>query len=186
MLKKGALSINEKIYLSNKTLIDAKDLKIGDKILSLKILDDEINDIVDIYKKYIIENKPIENFELVESEIYSVDIINEKTTGFIELNENPIKNSQYICVDCTKEPSHKFLLREAYMIPLIDSEYKTKIRKLNPLFSTEELNSLKIFTDYEYIKKQNKEYYKESINLDIINGHFYFTEYFIVFAGNGN
>lgn len=181
----GSLSINEKIYLSNKTLVEVKNLKVGDKILSLKVKDDEIKDIVDIYKKYIVENEPIKNFEISESEVYSVYINNEKTTPFIELNKFPINHYKYIAVDYTSNFSKNFILREAYMLTLIDDEHKRKIRKLNPLFSTENLENLEIFIDYDYSKNKNKEYHDSSIKIDIVDGHFYFTENFVVFAGNG-
>lgn len=182
----GSLSINEKIYLSNKTLIEVKNLKVGDKILSLKVKDDEIKDIVDIYKKYIIQNKPIENFEISESEVYSISINNEKTTPFIELNKSPINHYKYIAIESYKSSfTPDFILQDAYTLNFIGDEYKRKIKKLNPLFSTENLENLKIFIDYDYNKNKNKEYHDSSTKIDIIDGHFYFTENFVVFAGNG-
>jgi hypothetical protein len=181
----GSLSINEKIYLSNKTLVEVKNLKVGDKILSLKVKDDEIKDIVDIYKKYIIQNKPIENFEVSESEVYSISINNEKITPFIELNKSPINHYKYIAVDYKTRFASDFMLQNAYTLNIIDEEYKRKIRKLNPSFSTENLENLEIFIDYDYSKNKNKEYHDSSIKIDIADGHFYFTENFVIFAGNG-
>lgn len=179
----GSLSINEKIYLSNKTLIEVKNLKVGDKILSLKIKDDEIKDIVDIYKKYIIQNKPIENFEVSESEVYSISINNKKTTPFIELNKSSINHYKYIAVESRFVSN--FILQNAYILNFISDEYKRKIKKLNPIFSTENLENLEIFIDYDYNKNKNKEYHDSSIKIDIVDGHFYFTENFVIFAGNG-
>jgi hypothetical protein len=187
MFPNGAISIDEKIYLSNKTLINAKDLKVGDKILSLKILDSEIYDFIDIYNKYIALPNLIKKFELCEAQVYSIFINESDSTNFIELNKNPIKNSQYIGINNILHQENiinSFILMESYIATLVNTS--DKIIKLNPFFSTEQLNVLNIFSDYDFNKTKNKEYKKSSIALNIVGGHFYFTENFVVFSGSSN
>lgn len=56
----GSLPIGTKIYLENKKLINIEKLKVGDKLLSLKVDDVEINNANDFYLKYVAQNNNIE------------------------------------------------------------------------------------------------------------------------------
>ena len=49
----SSLSFLDKVYLSDGTLSFVKDLKVGDKVLSIKVTQEGIKDVSDIFTKII-------------------------------------------------------------------------------------------------------------------------------------
>jgi hypothetical protein len=180
----GAIPLNEKIYLSNKTLVNAEDLKIGDKILSLKILDEDIKDSTDFYEKYIKEEKRVDKFELSEATVYSVYLDKESRGKFVKTGNQFIHHGQYIAVGefWTDKNIPIFGFYKSWTIPHLSNLDNLKILKLKENFTTYNLEELKIF-DYQDFDSTEELLEGNSFSINIVGGHFYFTENFILFAG---
>lgn len=180
----GAIPLSEKIYLSNKTLVNAEDLKVGDKVLSLKILDEDIKDSIDFYEKYIKEEKQVDNFELSEATVYSVYLDKESRGKFVKIGNQFIHHGQYIAAgqffEGTNAPIFGFY--KSWTIPHLSNLDNVKILKLKKDFSTLDLDQLKIF-DYQDFDSTEELLESDSVSINIVGGHFYFTENFILFAG---
>lgn len=179
----GAIPLSEKIYLSNKTLVNAEDLKVGDKVLSLKILDEDIKDSIDFYEKYIKEKKQIDNFELSEATVYSVYLDRESRGKFLKIGNQFIHHGQYIAASYSEEENSPiFGFFRSWNISHVKNSNNLKILKLKKDFSTLDLEELKIF-DYQDFDSTEELLESDSVSINIVGGHFYFTENFILFAG---
>lgn len=184
----GAIPLSEKIYLSNKTLVNAEDLKVGDKVLSLKILDEDIKDSIDFYEKYIKEKKQVDNFQLSEATVYSVYLDKESRGKFVKMGNQFVHHGQYIATSMPEgrvfsKESHPILdFYKSWTVPHIKGLTNIKIVKLKKDFSTLDLEELKIF-DYQDFDSTEELLESNSFSINIVGGHFYFTENFILFAG---
>ena len=200
MLTFGSISPKEKIYLADKTLVDPKELKIGDKVLSLKIKQDGINNISDIFENIIdTDNRIIYNYEICEAIVFSAQI--EENTNFVNFNNNKIKDSQFIAttpynkkgiknyqqyVDTNRQLDIKpFMISNMKELNVAKNssgkDFSFKIKKINKdftpdlfnLFKEEEINNIGISNN------------GISYSLSLLGGHFYFTQNFIVLAEAG-
>ena len=72
MFYNSSLPISEKIYLSDGSLSYVNDLKVGDKVLSIKVTQDGIEDVSDIFTKIIAGDRIVHEYELCEASIYSL------------------------------------------------------------------------------------------------------------------
>jgi hypothetical protein len=198
MLTFGSLPPTEKIYLADKTLVTAQELKIGDKILSLKITQNGINNISDIFTNIIDNNNRIVyDYEICEATVFSSQI--EERSNYIRFNKNKIKGSQYIITNPYAlkgiQNFEEYLEKrktstiDPFMISNLDevkfmASYNTRdltLRKINKDFLPD-LSDL-----FKEIEIQKFELEKTAISyaLTLLNGHFYFTENFIVLAEAG-
>jgi len=184
----GAIPLSEKIYLSNKTLVNAEDLKVGDKVLSLKILDEDIKDSIDFYEKYIKEKKQVDNFQLSEATVYSVYLDKESRGKFVKMGNQFVHHGQYIATAMSegkvfsKENPPILDFYKSWTVPHIKGLTNIKIVKLKKDFSTLDLEEFKIF-DYQDFDSTEELLESNSFSINIVGGHFYFTENFILFAG---
>lgn len=186
----GAIPLSEKIYLSNKTLVNIEDLKVGDKILSLKVLDNNIKDSIDFYEKYIKKEKQVDNFELSEATVYSVYLDKESKGKFVKMGNQFVHHGQYIAAgqfsDIELKDEEKnipiFGFYKSWTIPHLSNLDDLKILKLKQNFSTDDEENLKIF-DYQDFDSTEELLESDSASINIVGGHFYFTENFILFAG---
>lgn len=178
----GAIPLNEKIYLSNKTLINIEDLKVGDKLFSLEVIDKDIKDSIDFYDKYIVPGKEIENFKLTEAEVYSVYFEKQNRGKFIKVIDQFIHHGQYIAASWPNGDNNKFGFYKSWSFAHQNTD-GLKILKLKSNFSTEDLEKLKIF-DYQDFNNLEEELLEDnSASINIVGGHCYFTENFVLFAG---
>jgi hypothetical protein len=203
MLINASLPITEKIYLADKTLAYAKDLKIGDKILSLKITEDDVNDIADIYKNYINSgNRVFSNYEIGEATIFSAEktdsikfdtFKNKKITTdqyiltlpfpFFDaknFNKNIVENS--LMISTSREIQRSYNSSEKTSIDVDQLEETFQIAQINKNISST-LNDQISFQGTGKINKFSVP--SGAYSLSIVGGHFYFTENFIVLAETG-
>lgn len=76
----GAIPAGTKIYLEDRTLINIEDISIGDKLLSLKIEDDSINNSFDFYKKYVSDKSikiPKNKLSFSSATVYQINLLKE-------------------------------------------------------------------------------------------------------------
>jgi len=178
----GAIPLSEKIYLSNKILVNAEDLKVGDKVLSLKVLDANIKDSIDFYDNYIKQPKQIEKFELTEATIYSVYLDRESRGKFVKIGNHFVHHGQHIAASWPNAENSNFGFYQSWSLPYQNID-GLAVLKLKQNFSTEDLESLKIF-EYQNFNNLEEEFLEEnSVSINLVGGHFYFTENFILFAG---
>lgn len=73
----GSLPIGTKVYKEDRTLVNIESLKIGDKLLSLKLDDEDVNSPNTFYSKYVIgENKINKNkLSFAPAEVLSINIL---------------------------------------------------------------------------------------------------------------
>ena len=168
--------------------MNAEDLKVGDKVLSLKILDEDIKDSIDFYEKYIKEKKQVDNFQLSEATVYSVYLDKESRGKFVKMGNQFVHHGQYIA---TAMPEERVFSKEnppildfykSWTVPHIKGLTNIKIVKLKKDFSTLDSEELKIF-DYQDFDSTEELLESNSFSINIVGGHFYFTENFILFAG---
>lgn len=201
MLTFGSISPKEKIYLADKTLVDPKELKIGDKVLSLKIKQDNIKNISDIFENIIdTDNRIIYNYEICEATVFSTQI--EENANFVNFNNNnKIKDSQFIATT----PYNKKGIKNYQQY--VDTNNQLDVKPFM-ISNIKELNVAKNSSSKNFsytIKKINKDFtpdlfdlFKEeeidnigmsnngiSYSLSLLEGHFYFTQNFIVLAEAG-
>jgi hypothetical protein len=182
----GSIPIGTKIYLSDKTLIKVEDLKIGDEVLSIKILDDEIEDLFDLYKKYLYSHKEfISSFKINFTKAKVSNKLLDKTSReFVFINDVPIGRNKIILVADEKFYSGNdkilnYTIASAQKI--LQKSNNFKISSINIDFSTSE-DTFFINNHINNISLKTNE--TPSFNLSIIGGDFYFTENFIIMANS--
>lgn len=196
----GSVPFSEKVYLSNKTLVEPQNLAIGDKLLSLKITEDNINNISDIFSNIIDTKKRIiYKYEICEAVLFSSQF--QKNIYCEKVNNKAINKKQYIATkpfqikglygynDYDVNNNQKKFSVPPFMISNIDeikrvrpqTMHSYKIKKINKEYSP---NLSDIFNEEE-ITDLGKEVESSLYSLTILGGHFYFTENFIVLADAG-
>ena len=65
----SSLSLLDKVRLSDGTLSFVKDLKVGDKVLSIKVTQEGIKDVSDIFTKIIKNHRVVYEYEFCEATI---------------------------------------------------------------------------------------------------------------------
>lgn len=184
MLNLASLPLSEKVYLADKTLINATDLQVGDKILSLKITKDGINDISDILTKIIDADETVSNYEICEATVYSAQKYQQE--DLLTLNNGvKIKKNQYIVVKDLSNNNLEFSINNIEAIQnkhhnMLTSEINTC--SINKDFS-EDLSNLFKINKIDSIT--NNVGLNWAYSIKIVGGHFYFTENFIVLAEVG-
>jgi len=190
MFYNASLPISEKIYLSDGSLSYVQDLKAGDKILSIKVTQDGIEDVSDIFTKIIAGHRIIYKYEICEASVYSAESYN--MAHFTYVGQNKIQKNQYIAIKL------KNLGFEEY-----DLKYNTIKDKINELapFTVANIDEIAkgIQNGYNssHILKKNLEepfieteavflparaIFEQAYSLKLNGGHFYFTKNFIVLA----
>jgi hypothetical protein len=196
MLTLPSLTANEKVYLANKTLVSPDNLKVGDKILGVRVKQDNIKSISDVYTKIINEDRIIHSYEFCEATVYSTS--KEDKTVISAFNDKKIKGTQYILIEPIPLKTLKSLSNynnehiENNLVPLMP----ININELKIENKTENINDIKILKVSE--EGSSEMFFKEDIrffqdyddkvstySLTITGAHFYCTENFIVFALGG-
>lgn len=208
MSKYSYLTAGTKIYLDDFSLVNVEDLKFGDKVLSLKIIDNKNNNPVDFYYNYINNNdikfdqllgnkteflnkiSKISKVQLSSSNIFRVEKIH-KESSFYLLNNIIVSKNQNILI--TKAKGLSLLKDEAsseMSIVNVDYLYKNKERISDNLkvygmlslnYNEDTDNSLLVMNDIN-IEKYNKKQNIQCISFLTLENYLYFTENF-VFAG---
>lgn len=88
----GSIPLGTKVYLEDKSLVKVESLSIGDKVLSLKINDEEIKKPIDFYLKYVKLDNSINKDDLSFSfaTISSVNLVKNQSSA------STYNNSMYI------------------------------------------------------------------------------------------
>lgn len=199
MLPFPSLPVNEKIYLTDRSLIYADDLKVGDKILGIKVTQNGIKSISDVYKNIINQGRIIYDYEFCEATIYSK--LKEDRQSMSKLNDKKIRNTQYIvsepmplkiikdmsdynsyCINNENNSLTPFMIinmSELYLEDKSDNAGKINILKVAGKNSDNNFikESFNVFDEYK-IKAS-------AYSLSITNAHFYCTENFIIFPLGG-
>ena len=195
MLSFPSLPVKEKIYLADRTLVYADDLKVGDKILGIKVTQNGIKSISDVYKNIINNGRIVYDYEFCEATVYSK--LKEDRQSMSKFNDKMIKDTQYI----VSEPMPLKIIKDMsdynnyyvnsqsnnlmpFMIVNMDELYLK-----NELENGNKINILKVAgqnSDTDFIKESfnvfdgyNKK--TSAYSLSITNAHFYCTENFIIF-----
>lgn len=173
----GHLPSDTKIYLSNKKLVNIKDIKIGDAVLSLKLPNIENKTRFDFLSYFIdkdlsdIEN----NFEISQSYVTSVSHI-KNNINFLLFNNCLIYKNQPVLIYDKGIP--KIMIANE-LVDMINEDRDLLKAKVN----IEEEN-LNIFIKEKIDKPVSEQSDQISFYLNLLDNHLYFTENFIIFGGN--
>ena len=92
----SSLSFLDKVYLSDGTLSFVKDLKVGDKVLSIKVTQEGIKDVSDIFTKIINNHRVVYEYEFCEATIYSLE--RQAFSKLTFVNKKKIQKNQYVAI----------------------------------------------------------------------------------------
>lgn len=190
MFYNSSLPISEKIYLSDGSLSYVNDLKVGDKVLSIKVTQDGIEDVSDIFTKIVAGDRIVHEYELCEASIYS--LASHDMAHFTYVNQNKIHKNQYIAIklndlgfDGYEAKYNKIKNKEnvlsAFSISNID-EIAKSTQKGYIRSSILKKNAESSFTETEAIVSPGRTIFEQAYSLKLNGGHFYFTKNFIVLA----
>jgi hypothetical protein len=190
MFYNSSLPISEKIYLSDGSLSYANDLKVGDKVLSIKVTQDGIEDVSDIFTKIIAEDRIVHEYEICEASIYSAE--SNDMSHFMYVNKSKIHKNQYIAIklndlgfDGYEAKYNKIKNKEnflsAFSISNIDEIVKST-QKGYGHSSILKKNAESYFTETEAVVPPGRTIFEQAYSLKLNGGHFYFTKNFIVLS----
>jgi hypothetical protein len=190
MLYNSSLPISEKIYLSDGSLSYPQDLNAGDKILSIKVTQDGIEDVSDIFTKIIAGDRIVHEYEICEAFLYSAESNN--MTDFSYVNQNRIHKNQYIAIklndlgfDGYESKYNKIKDKQnnlpAFIIANIDEVIKGE-REGYANSSILKKNAESYFIETEAFVSPARIVFDQAYSLKLKGGHFYFTKNFIVLA----
>jgi hypothetical protein len=181
----GFIPIGTKIYLKNKELIEVENLKFGDEILSISILNENLKSPIDVYNEYLNTKKEIAIEQLQISSSYITDI---RYVGYSNNNIISIDNLGHI------EQGQLFLVMHKHEDKNI---IITKNKEgLDPNF---EINSQYVVSLEKDIKTDTKDFFifSNKINsislidnkiplfsMSLSNSNFYVTENMILLGRN--
>jgi hypothetical protein len=186
----SSLPMSEKVYLSNGSLSSAQKLNVGDKVLSIKITQDGIKDVSDIFTKIISGDRIVHEYEICEAEVYSAGVQNQ--AHFRYVNQNKIHKNQYIAIRLNDLGFEGYELKynkiknkenflSAFTLANIDEISKSHHRGYNNSYILKKnLESSFMETEAETISRQS--IFEQAYSLKLNGGHFYFTTNFIVLA----
>jgi len=117
----GFIPIGTKIYLKNKELVKVEDLKFGDEVLSIKILDDSIKNSFDMHCKYL-KPKNTEIIDIDKIQLSSSYITNIKFSGYSDKDTYLINNIDYV------DKNQMMLIME-----VLEDDKRIKIKTANTL-----------------------------------------------------
>lgn len=90
----GFIPAGTKIYLKNKQLINIEHIKFGDEVLSIKILDGDLTNPLDIYEKYInVKDKKeidLEKIKFSSSFVTDIRLLGHKQEELIMINNSNV------------------------------------------------------------------------------------------------
>jgi hypothetical protein len=190
MFYNSSLPIGEKIYLSDGSLSYAQDLNVGDKVLSIKVTQDGIEDVSDIFTKIISGDRIVHKYEVCEATVYSAEV--NSLTHFRYINQNKIHKNQYIAIklndlgfdgyeskyNIVKDQENTF---SAFTITNLDEIVKGVRYGYGKSYILKK-NLESLFTETEVRKTSDRSIFEQAYSLKLNGGHFYFTENFIVLA----
>lgn len=190
MFYNSSLPIGEKIYLSDGSLSYAQDLNVGDKVLSIKVTQDGIEDVSDIFTKIISGDRIVHEYEVCEATVYSAEV--NSLTHFRYINQNKIHKNQYIAIKLNDlgfdgyESKYKIVKDKentfsAFTITNLDEMVKG-VRYGHGKSYILKKNLESLFTETEVRKTSDRSIFEQAYSLKLNGGHFYFTENFIVLA----
>jgi len=190
MFYDSSLPLSEKVYLSNGSLSYPQDLNAGDKVLSIKVTQDGIEDVSDIFTKIIAGDRIVHEYEICEASLYSAESNN--MTDFTYVNQNRIQKNQYIAIklndlgfDGYEAKYNKIKDKEnalaAFTIANID-EIAKGTQKGYSRSSILKKNTESSFTETEAVVPPGRTVFDQAYSLKLNEGHFYFTKNFIVLA----
>jgi hypothetical protein len=191
MFYNSPLSIFEKVYLSDGSLSYAQDLKVGDKVLSIKITQDNIKDISDIFTKIIAGDRVVHDYEMCEATVYSVE--SQKMSQLTYVNTSRIQKNQYIAIKLNNlgfkgyeskinEIAKK---KDNTVMPFTlaniqEMEVDRALR--NNTSCILQKNSEDVIVEMPDFSITENKGFDQSYSLTLDGGHFYFTKNFIVLA----
>jgi hypothetical protein len=190
MFYNSSLPIAEKIYLSDGSLSYAQDLNVGDKVLSIRVTQDEVEDVSDIFTKIISGDRIIHEYEICEAEIYSA--ATDSLAHFRYINQNKIQKNQYIAIKLTdlgfdgyEAKYNKIKNKEnallAFTVSNIDEIVKSGKRGQGSSYTLKKSLDAS-FTETKIITTSASSIFEQAYSLKLNRGHFYFTENFIVLS----
>jgi hypothetical protein len=190
MFYSASVPIGERVYLGNGSLSYAQDLNVGDKVLSIKVTQDGIEDVSDIFEKIIAGDRIVHEYEICEATLYSAEI--NSLAHFRYINQNRIHKNQYIGIklndlgfDGYESKYNKIKDKESvlpvFSIANLDEIVKSK-RYGYGISHTLKKNLDGSFTETEAVHNSERSIFDQAYSLKLNGGHFYFTENFIVLA----
>ncbi len=189
MFFQGFIPIRTKLYLKNRELVNVENLKFGDEILSIKLLDTEITNPADIFYKYFI-SKDIKriyknDLELSSSIITNICRVDSSKNDLVKVNDNEaiFNNQIFIASDPNPDSSEIQLLRTAWLT----SESSLDLSKIAPGYLNKDIK-----TDTKNILLFDKEISSCSVvneklpmfSISLSNNNFYLTENFILLGAS--
>lgn len=193
-----SLPFGTRVYLEDKTLKKVEDLKFGDKVLSVKIKDDECTNHSELYSKYskkdeFFSTKSIDKtlISLSSTHVYSV-LINRRSSELKSLNNKIMSSITPLLISKTGTSPEMFYIKDFNNIAArkdaTDND-QYYMQYLGAQFFSISENNKNVFIDNDNWLLQNK---IEDINLTIspqpsvdivlLDNHLLITENFICFG----
>lgn len=181
----GFIPIGTKIYLKNKELIEVENLKFGDEILSISILNENLKSPIDVYNEYLSTKKEIAIEQLQISSSYITDI---RYFGYSNNNIISIDNLGHI------EKDQLFLVMSG-----VEDKNIVTVKNKERLDFNDESNPEYIISLEKDIKTDTKDFFifSNKINsisptdnkiplfsMSLSNSNFYVTENMILLGRN--
>jgi len=191
MFYNSSLPIPEKVYLSDGKLSYPQDLNVGDKILSIKVTQDGIKDVSDIFTKIVAGDRIVHEYEVCEATVYSAECFDQQSFGYI--NNNKIQHNQYIAIKLTdlgfdgyELKYNKIKDKENALAPFtilnVDEIVKSGKKGYGSSYTLQKNIDLS-FTETKILSTpKSSNLLTQAYSLKLIGGHFYFTKNFIVLA----
>jgi len=114
-----SLPFGTKVYLEDKTLKKIEDLKFGDKVLSIKIKDEELLNHSNFYYKYAKKdntgnqnNIKINKLDFCSATVHSI-FLHKQKTDFISFNNILLSSTNPILISKTAVDPNEFFLKDS-------------------------------------------------------------------------
>lgn len=197
-----SLPFGTKVYLEDKTLKKVQDLKFGDKVLSIKINDEECSNHSELYTKYLKKDNndstryiEKELISLSSTYVYSVFTIKDYTS-FIGLNDNIVSEITPVLISKTKSDPQQFYIKDSRDMSVIikNSESENDKYYIQSLAAQSFSLNKNIDNDEVFIDSENLLFQKQitqvnsniknqpSVNVVLLDNHLLITEHFICFG----
>lgn len=195
----SSLSFLDKVYLSDGTLSFVKDLKVGDKVLSIRVTQEGIKDVSDIFTKIINNHRVVYQYEFCEATIYSLE--RQAFSKLTFVNKKKIQKNQYVAIKLNnlgldehelkynqltqdnKNNNSFFTIANIEELYYKDKQaYSLRSNIKNPEVFTLKKNIDNSFTETRINSVLDSHGTENSCSLVINGGHFYFTKNFILLS----
>lgn len=190
MFYNSSLPLSEKVYLSNGSLSYPQDLNAGDKVLSIRVTQDGIEDVSDIFTKIIAGDRIVHEYEICEASLYSAESNN--MTDFTYVNQNRIQKNQYIAIKLNdlgfngyKSKYNKIKDKQNDLTAFIIANIDEVIMGERDGYGNSSIlkkNAESSFAETEVFVSPGRTVFDQAYSLKLKGGHFYFTKNFIVLA----